>query len=319
MNVRRLGHPDPVSIPIGLGTHAFADRHGEGDMNEASSIARVHQALGLGVVLLDTADHYGGGQVERLIGRALANRRAKTLISTRGGALFTSSGHVAGLDASPRHLRHACDASLRRLGIECVDLYYLDRHSARANEQLPVEDSIGQLAELVKAGKIRYIGMTAPSAQELRRAHAVYPITAISGEYSLCHRRAELELVPAAHELGIAFVAGRPLGRGLLTGHAPPAPQIDAGDPGCGDPPSSDSQEPRGHLVRAAQEIATHLDLSLSRLSLAWLLSSPGVIPVPSTRNPLHLEMNAAAADVRLNREICEQLAALFPPTLSES
>lgn len=315
MDIRQLGNAVPVSLPIGLATRAFTGRQSQGAEQETLCIARVHQALDMGIALLDTADHYGGGQVERLIGRAIAKRRDEALIATRGGVRFTSGGRVVGVDGSPRHLKQACDASLRRLGVDYVDLYYLDRHRDRGDEQVPVEESIGQLAELARAGKIRQIGMIAPPARELRNAHAVHPITAISGEYSLCERRAEIEQLPAARNLGTAFVACSPLGGGLLTGHMTTTDQNEAEGLRCGDRRfPRESLARNGHLLRAAQEIAAHLDLSLSRLALAWLLSRPGVIPIPSTRNPLHLEMNAAAVNVRLGRGVCERLAALFPP-----
>jgi aryl-alcohol dehydrogenase-like predicted oxidoreductase len=315
MDIRQLGNADPVSSPIGLGTRAFTGRQSRGAEQEALCIARVHQALDMGIAMLDTADHYGGGQVERLIGRAIAKRRGEALIATRGGVRFTSGGRVVGVDGSPRHLRQACNASLRRLGVDYVDLYYLDRHRDRGDEQVPVEESVGQLAELVRAGKIRHIGMIAPPARELRHAHAVHPITAISSEYSLCERRAEIEQLPAARDLGMAFVARSPLGGGLLTGHITTTDQNEAEGLHCGDRRCSrESLARNGNLLRAAQEIATHLDLSLSRLALAWLLSRPGVIPIPSTRNPLHLEMNAAAVSVRLGRGVHKRLTALFPP-----
>jgi len=311
MDIRKIGGTGLISSAIGLGCGAFDGSYGRTE--EAESADTIRQALDLGITMFDMADFYGGGRLEQLVGRAIRSRRDEAVIATRGGLRFTPTGRPTGLDGSPAHLRRACDASLRRLGVDWIDLYYL----ADVDPDVPVEESIGQLAELTVAGKIRHIGIGTTSAQQLRRGHAVHPIAALSGQYSLWERGVEIECLPAARELGVTLVACRPLGRGILTGRA--------ASPDWDDPADShgDTHFSRGNLLRsrrplrAAEEMAARMDVGLGRLALAWLLSQPGIVPVPGTRNPLHLEMNATAAGLRLAPGAGERLAALFPRTAS--
>jgi aryl-alcohol dehydrogenase-like predicted oxidoreductase len=307
MNVRKLGDTGPTSSIIGLGTLAFTG--GYGPVTDAASIDTIRFALDIGVTLIDTASGHEVERVERLVGRAIAGRRDEAVIAARGGIRPDAGGR---LDGTPKYLRQSCDASLDRLGVDHIDIYYL----AGVDPRVPVEESMGELAELVAAGKVRHVGLAGASADQLRSAHAVHPVTALAAEYSLWERRVEAECLPAARACGAAVFACRPLGRGFLTGRIRSADQLSAGDLRRADPRLGPENLPAGlRLLRAAEEIAAQQDLGLPRLAIAWLLGrGEDITPVPSTRSRLHLEMNAAAAGVRLAPEQCERLAALFPP-----
>ena len=301
----------PVTAVIGLGCGAFTG--GYGAVDEGECVSTIQHALDIGSNLVDVADFYRAGEVERLVGRAITGRRDEALIATRGGMRFDARGKPTGIDGSPEYLTRACDASLRRLSVDHIDLYYL----ARVDPLVPVEESIGRLGELVNAGKIRQIGLAKASAEELRRAHRVCPISALATEYSLVARGAEAAELPAARELGVTLVACRPLGRGLLTGRLLSADDLDDGDYRQDDERFRPEHLKRHRrLLADAEALVAEKDLSLSRLALAWLLAQPGVVPVPSTRSRLHLEMNAASVGVRLTPEDGDRLTALFPPTL---
>jgi aryl-alcohol dehydrogenase-like predicted oxidoreductase len=304
MQVRRIGGSGLVSSAVGLGSLAFAGCYGRVD--EVECVRTVQHALDLGVTMLDTADSFSGGEVERLVGRAVAGRRDEALIATWSATRGRD-------DSGPEALRMACDASLRRLGVDHIDLYYL----VPANQPGPIEASVSQLAELVTAGKIRYVGLSGASAEELRRAHAVHPITALAVEYSLWERQAEAGPLLAAHELGIGIVACRPLGRGFLAGRIVSPDQLDAADDRRNDSRFwRENLRRNRRLLQDAEQVATQKHLGLSRLALAWLLSrADDIVPIPSTRNRLHIEMNAGAVGLRLSQEECDALAALFPPT----
>lgn len=296
-----------VPPAIGLGCAAFSG--GYGPVREGAIIRTVQHALDMGATLLDLADHYGGGMVERTVGRAITGRRADALLSTRGGLRMRPDGRPDGVDGSPEYLIRACHASLRRLQVDHIDLYYL----ARVDPRVPVEDSVGRLAELVHAGRIRHIGLSRVTPDQLRRACAVHPVSAVAVDYSLLDQRAEAELLPTAAELGVTVVACRPLGRGLLTGRISTADQLDAADVRRTDPCfRADQVALVRRVLPAMEQMAATKNVSLARLALAWLLTRPGVVPVPSTRTPLHLEMNAAAARIPLSQGECEYLAALF-------
>lgn len=307
MDVRKIGGTDLISSSIGLGCLAFTGNYGR--IEEAEIIRRIQQALDIGISMFDMSDSYAGGWIEHLVGRGVAGRRDETVIATRGGMRFDTAGGPMGLDGSPDHLRRACEASLLRLGVDHIDLYYL----AGIDPKVPVEESVGGLADLAAAGKIRHIGLATTSAGQLRRGHRAHPIAAISGEYSLWKRGVEIECLPAARELGVSLIACSPLGRGVLTGRTSAPDHHDEADsraPG--------SRFPRENpvrlqgLLREAEEIAADMHLGLPRLALAWLLAQPDVVPIPSTRNPLHLEMNASAAGVQLSPSQYSRLAAVF-------
>lgn len=297
-----------TSSAIGLGCGAFSG--GYGLVDEGESIRTIQHALDIGITIIDIADFYRAGDVERTVGRAISGRRHETLIATRGGMRFNRDGKPIGVDGSPDYLARACDASLRRLSVDHIDLYYL----ASVDAFVPVEDSIGRLTELVTAGKIDRIGLSKASAEQLRLAHATHPLAAVASEYSLLERGVEAEVLPAARELGIDLFACRPLARGLLTGRISSVDHLEADDFRRGDRRFwRESVARRKDMLLAAEKMAAEKDVSLVRLALAWLLSQPGVVPVPSTRNRLHLEMNAAAVDVQLSTAERDQIAALFP------
>jgi aryl-alcohol dehydrogenase-like predicted oxidoreductase len=307
MNVSGVGEPGLHSAAIGLGCGAFAGGYGFVDRSEIAKTVR--HALDIGVAMLDTADFYGGGEVERLVGRAIKARRDEALIATRGGYRFDADGKPVGVDGSPGYLSKACNASLRRLAVDHIDLYYL----ARVDPDVPVEDSVGRLAELVTAGKIRHIGLSKASAEQVRRAYAVHPVTALASEYSLLARQVETADLPTARELGIVLVACRPFARGLLTGRIKSLDQLDVNDLRRTDRRFRPENVARCiDLLRVAEQMAAERDVGLGRLALAWLLAQPGVVPVPSTRNRVHLEMNSSAIGVRLTPDECERLAELF-------
>jgi aryl-alcohol dehydrogenase-like predicted oxidoreductase len=310
MHVRKLGDTGLASSAIGLGTLAFTGRFGSVD--DAASIDTIRFALDIGINLIDAATGYDAERVEQLVGRAIVGRRDEAVIAAGGGIRLDAGGRRTRLDTAPEYLRQSCEASLGRLGVDHIDIYYL----AGVDPRIPVEDSMGELAGLVAAGKVRHVGMSGVSADQLRRAHAVHPVAALAAEYSLWERRVEAECLPAARERGVAIFACRPLGRGFLTGRIRSADQLSADDLRHDDPRFWPGSLPSNlDLLRAAEEMATHRDLGLPRLALAWLLCrGDDITPVPSTRDRLHLEMNAAAAGVRLTPDECEHLAALFPP-----
>jgi aryl-alcohol dehydrogenase-like predicted oxidoreductase len=298
-----------VTFPaVGLGCRAFTGEYGP--VHQTEIVRTVRRALDMGVRMIDMADFYGGGGLERIVGRAISGRRDRTLIATRGGLRFDAAGRPTGVDGRPGTLARACDASLRRLGVDSIDLYYL----ARIDPRVPVEESVGALGELVDAGKIGHIGLSEASAEELRRAHAERRITALACEYSLLERGVEAAGLPAARALGVTPIASRPLARGLLTGRINSVDHLGADDVRRDDRRfRAQDMERIRHMLLAAEEMAAEKDVSLGRLALAWLLAQPGVVPVPSTRVPLHLEMDVAAADVRLTPEERDRLTAIFP------
>ncbi|MFB9361343.1 aldo/keto reductase, partial [Actinoplanes nipponensis] len=298
-----------TTTAIGFGTLGLTG--GYGAVGRDESVAAIRHALDSGMRLVDTADFYGGGRVESVVAAAVAGRDDVT-IATRGGALFTPEGRPAGVDGSPEHLRRACDASLRRLGVPRIGLYYL----ARVDPRVPVEDSVGALAELVAEGKIAHIGLSEATAQELARAVAVHPVAALASEYSLFERGVEAEVLPAARALGVGLVACSPLGRGLLTGRIIASDSLGEGDFRRNHPRFSAAHLGDNlALVAGAQEIATRRNVSLVRLALAWLLAQgPDIVAIPSSRTAMHAEMNAAAADVELTEEDLRQLSEAMPP-----
>ncbi len=290
MDVTRVGQAGLVSSVIGLGTAAFAGLYGTVSRRECVRVVDV--ALHSGITMFDTADFYARGDAERLLGELLGIRRNSVLIATHGGARTSSGGAPTVIDGRPSYLGAACDASLRRLNTDYIDLYYL----TRVDPRVPVEESVGKLAELVAEGKIRYVGLCEASADELRRAQAVHPVSALAVEYSLRDRSAETEVISTAHELGTGIIAYCPLAKGLLAGAVPPATP----------------QERNG--LRAIEAEAAALDIGMARLALAWLSACRQVIPVPSSRSPAHLEMNASAIGIRLSPQTCARLETVFPP-----
>ncbi len=304
MKHRTLGDGFEVSA-LGLGCMGMSEFYGES--NDEESVATIHHALDTGVTLLDTADMYGFGHNERLVGRAIAGRRDEVQLATKFGN--RRDGERRWVDNSPEWIRAACDASLQRLGIDQIDLYYMHRR----DPNVPVEESVGAMAELVNEGKVRHLGLSEVSAETLRAAYAVHPITALQSEWSLFTRELEREIVPAARELGVGIVPYSPLGRGELTG----ALDITAEDDFRRSAPrfQRENREHNLRLVEQLTEIANGLDCTPAQLALAWLLhQGHDVVPIPGTRRIKRLDENAAAAHIVLSGEHLRALDELFPP-----
>jgi aryl-alcohol dehydrogenase-like predicted oxidoreductase len=290
---------------IGLGCMGMSEFYGPSDEDE--SIAAIHRALELGVTLLDTADMYGSGHNERLLGKAIAGRRDDLQLATKFGIRRADGRRWT--DNSPEWIHEACEASLRRLGVDRIDLYYMHRRSP----DVPIEESVGAMAELVAEGKVAHLGLSEVNAETLRAAHAVHPITALQSEWSLFTRGLEREIVPAARELGVGLVPYSPLGRGQLTGGV----QITADDDFRQTAPrfAEDNRERNLELVRRATEIAAEVGCTPAQLALAWLLHrGVDVVPIPGTRRPARVEENVASVDVELSEEQLRALEDVFQP-----
>ncbi len=292
MEVRHLGGAGLVSSATGLGTAVFTGLYDPVTRDQCMRTVRL--ALDTGITMIDTADFYNHGEIERLVGDSLRGRRGDVLIATHGGAHRSLNGEPDVIDGTPAYLAAACDASLRRLRTDVIDLYYL----SRADPLVPIEDSVGMLAGLVAAGKIRYVGLCEASPADLRRAQATHPISALAVEYSLLRRSPERQALATAAELGVGVVAYCPLARGLLSGSG-----------------SVVATAEEQIAISAAQALAAELDLGVARLALAWLLAwRDDVVPVPGTHVPAHVEMNASASGIRLDRDTYTSLARVFPP-----
>jgi aryl-alcohol dehydrogenase-like predicted oxidoreductase len=309
VKTRRLGSQGLVVSEQGLGCMGMSDFYGGRDENEA--IATIHRALDLGITFLDTADMYGPCTNERLVGRAIAARRDEVVLATKFGNERAEDGRYLGINGRPEYVRAACDASLERLGVDVIDLYY--QH--RVDTTVPIEETVGAMAELVEAGKVRYLGLSEAAPQTIRRAHAVHPITALQTEYSLWTRDPEAEVLPTVRELGIGFVAYSPLGRGFLTGRFRSADELDADDWRRTNPRFR--EETFGHnfaLVQAIQEVAEEKRVTTAQLALAWVLSrGDDVVPIPGTKRRRYLDENAAASEIELTPEEVARLEDAFP------
>lgn len=309
MQQRRLG-----SLTVsaeGLGCMGMSEFYGPGD--EAESIATIHRALDLGVTLLDTADMYGVGANEQLVGRAVAGRRDEAVIATKFGVVRdAATGARLGISGRPEYVRQACDASLARLGIETIDLYY--QH--RLDPQVPVEETVGAMAELVAEGKVRHLGLSEVSAATVRRAHAMHPIAAVQTEYSLWAREPEEALLPTLRELGIGLVPYSPLGRGFLAGAFTAADDLVPGDYRSVDPRiGGGGLEANTRLAEVLAGLAEPLGATSAQLALAWVLrAGDDVVPIPGTKRRRWLEQNVAAAALELDKATVAALEAAFPP-----
>jgi aryl-alcohol dehydrogenase-like predicted oxidoreductase len=306
---RRLGSTDVGISPIGLGCMGMSDFYGEAD--DARSTALLHHALDVGVNFFDTADMYGPWTNERLVGAALRDRRDEAVIATKFGVKRDASGGWLGIDGTPDYVRSACDASLERLGIDTIDLYY--QH--RVDPNTPIEDTVGAMAALVKAGKVRFLGLSEASPDEIRRAHAVHPITAVQTEYSLWSRDPEHGVLDTCRELGIGFVAYSPLGRGFLTG-AIRSPEDFAPDDFRRNNPRFKGENFRKNLelVDAVRAMADAKGVTAAQLALAWVLHrGEHVVCIPGTTKQHRFDENQAAHDVRLSAEELAQLDAKLP------
>lgn len=298
MKKRLLGGKLEVS-ELGLGCMGMSDFYAGRDEDEA--IRTIHRALELGVSFFDTADMYGVGRNEELVGRALKGRRNEAVIATKFGNVRSEDGKFLGVNGRPEYVRSACEASLRRLGVDHIDLYY--QH--RVDPNTPIEETVGAMAELVREGKVRYLGLSEAAPATIRRAHAVHPITALQTEYSLWSRDVEDEILPACHELGIGFVPYSPLGRGFLTGQIRTFEDLAEDDYRRFSPRfQGENFQKNLDLVARIEDIAKEKSCKPSQLALAWLLAQgEDIVPIPGTKRRALLEENAAAAEIRLSRE----------------
>jgi aryl-alcohol dehydrogenase-like predicted oxidoreductase len=308
MNRRRLGELDVSAI--GLGCMGMSEVYGAVD--DAESIRVINRALDLGVNLLDTADRYGDGHNEELVGRAIRDRRDEVVLATKFGILEVDMATAAlRIDSSPRYARTAVEASLRRLGTDVIDLYYLHRRDPGT----PIEDTVGALAELVEAGKVRHIGLSEVSAETLRRAHAVHPITALQSEFSLFQRDLADEMLGVCRELGVGVVAYSPVGRGVLTGKVRGANDLAPGDFRRSVPQFEAENLARNvALADRLADIAARVGATPVQVALAWLLAQgEDVVPIPGTKRESYLEENAAAAFVSLSPGVLAEITAAIP------
>jgi aryl-alcohol dehydrogenase-like predicted oxidoreductase len=291
---------------LGLGCMGMSFAYGPGDDDE--SVRVIHRAHELGVTFLDTADIYGAGRNEELVGRAVAGRRDDFVIATKFANRTDENGRRV-VDNRPEYIREAIDASLRRLGTDFVDLYYMHRR----NPDVPIEESVGAMGELVQAGKVRHLGLSEVSAQTLRAAAAVHPIAALQSEWSLFTRELEAEIVPTARELGVGLVPYSPLGRGLLTGALTSTDELSEDDFRKSNPRwTGENLEHNLALVHRVREVAEQADATPAQVALAWVLAKgDDVVPIPGTKRVRYLEQNVAAADVRLSAEQIAELDEL--------
>jgi aryl-alcohol dehydrogenase-like predicted oxidoreductase len=282
-----------------------------GTADEGEAIATIHRALELGITFLDTADMYGPFTNEKLVGRAIADRRDRVVLATKFGNERREDGSWVGINGSPDYVHKACDASLERLGVDHIDLYY--QH--RVDTKTPIEETVGAMKELVDAGKVRHLGLSEAAPETIRRAHAVHPITALQSEYSLWTRDPEDEILPTVRELGIGFVAYSPLGRVFLSGQITSLDDLDESDFRRRNPRFQGENFARNlDLVSAVGEIAEEKDVTPSQLALAWALSrGDDVVPIPGTKRVRYLEENAEAVEIELSDDDLRRLEEAFP------
>ena len=313
MERRKLGRQGLEVSAIGLGCMGMSEFYGSRDEDEA--IATIHLALELGVDFLDTADMYGPFTNEKLIGRAIRDRRDRVVVATKFGNQRAEDGSWIGVNGKPQYVRQACEASLQRLGIDHIDLYY--QH--RVDNTVPIEETIGAMADLVRQGKLRYLGMSEAAPQTIRRAHKVHPISALQTEYSLWSRDPEDQILPAVRELGIGFVAYSPLGRGFLSGKIKSLDDLDADDWRRKNPRFQPQNFQKNlDVVARVEEIAREKGATASQLVLAWVLAKGrDIVPIPGSRRRSHLEENVKALDVRLSERDLQRIDEAFPPGLA--
>jgi len=307
---RRLGRDGPEVSAIGLGCMGMSDFYGAHD--DADSIRVIHHALDRGVNFLDTADMYGTGKNEELVGKAIRDRRGDVFLATKFGNVRGPNGEFLGVRGDPDYVRSACEASLKRLGVEVIDLYY--QH--RVDPNVPIEDTVGEMSRLQQEGKVRFLGLSEAAPRTIRAAYATSPITAVQTELSLWSRDAEAEVLPAVRELGIGYVAYSPLGRGFLTG------QIKSPDDFADDDFRKNHPRFQGEnfdrniaLVREVEAMAAEKGCTTAQLALAWVLAQgEDVVPIPGTRHSRYLDDNIGALDVKLSAAELQRLDEILPP-----
>src|SRR5579884_3177346 len=295
---------------VGLGCMGMSGIYGR--VPEAEAVATVHHALELGVTLLDTSDMYGAGHNEELLGRALRGRRERAVVATKFGQVTGPDGRPAGVDGSPAYVRRACEASLRRLGTDHIDLYF--QH--RVDPRVPIEETVGAMSRLVEEGKVRALGLCEAAPSTLRRAHAVHPIAALQTEYSLWWREPELELIPTCRELGVGYVAYSPLGRGLLAGRIRSREDLAGDDRRRQHPRFAEDALPANlALVERLAAIAVDRGCTPAQLALAWVLArGEDLVPIPGAARRAHLEENAAAVEIELSADELRRIEEAAPP-----
>jgi aryl-alcohol dehydrogenase-like predicted oxidoreductase len=312
LHTRELGKSGLTVSAVGLGCMGMSDFYGPSD--DAKSIETLHHALATGVYFWDTADMYGTGRNEELVGKGLKGRRDEVVLATKFGVVRGADGAVLGINGKPDYVRQACDASLKRLGTDHIDLYY--QH--RVDPQVPIEETVGAMADLVRQGKVRHIGLSEAAADTLRRASKVHKITALQTEYSLWSRDVEDEILPACRELGIGLVAYSPLGRGFLSGKIRSLDDLDPSDWRRQNPRfQGENLEKNLALADRIREIAGRKGCSPAQLALAWVLAQGrDVVPIPGTRSPERLEENAAASTVALSADDLAEIREALPRTM---
>ncbi len=310
MKTRKLGRQGLEVSALGLGCMGMSDFYGGRD--EAESVATINRALDLGVTFLDTADMYGVGANEELVGRVVRERRDWIIVATKFGNVRGPDGSFKGVNGRPDYVRAACDASLKRTGLDFIDLYY--QH--RVDSEVPIEETVGAMADLVSAGKVKYLGLSEAAPATIRRAHAVHPITALQTEYSLWSRDVEDQILPTVRELGIGFVPYSPLGRGFLTGQFKTPDDLDAGDTRRNHPRfQGEAFQKNLDLVAAIGAVAADKGCTPAQLALAWVLrQGEDIVPIPGTKRRKYLEDDLGALEVELSDADLARIDDILPP-----